>query len=176
MLANQRDNSAARAVSDLDNTLSSLLRSSIKGAHNLTLVQTKIVGVLNDVILPNASHLGFVSGILSSDGLEFRAQNLRKLQEYTNILRKEIPFPLFSAGDFYDEDFFNRFDHINNPKRWDKFWKYIFVNGKVTDLFMTPRWEKSEGARYEFELGKWMGITIHMVEDKIEPLLISNSR
>lgn len=175
MSGRQITSSTVKTMPDINDTLARSLAEAARGEHDLTSVRSKIVGVLRDVNSTyHASRLGFVAGVISSDGLGLRDQNLSKLQEYTRILRRENTFPIFSAGDFYDRAFFQRFDRIEDAKTWDDFWRHIFVNGKITDLFMTPKWDKSEGSRYEFGLAKEMRITVHMVDKKTELLLVCN--
>lgn len=47
------------------------------------------------------------------------------------------------------------------------FWREIFKSGHVTDVFMTPRWEKSKGAVDEYKTAQKIGLTIHYLQEGI---------
>jgi hypothetical protein len=113
--------------------------------------------------------IGYVAGILFSDGPEFFDRNVKILEDHTTRIRSEQSFPIFSSIDvFYDDDFYNRLPETTLPydqrrKVFFDFWRAIVGCGYVTDIFMTPRWEKSEGARDEYETAKKHNLKIHII-------------
>ncbi len=114
--------------------------------------------------------IGFVSGIIFSEGIQFKKRNLNRLSAYTQKLQKTNEYPIFSAVDIFYNGLFERLPESKLPeiKRrpiFFAFWKNIMESGYITDLFMTPRWEKSQGARDEIDKGKKIGMTIHYVEE-----------
>lgn len=111
------------------------------------------------------SRLGYVSGIITSDGPNFIQQNLTKLDRYTDFLRQQQDFPVFSARDIFSDELFTRLNAYHlPPKDWEKFWREILSFGHVTDVFMTPRWESSRGATDEYDTAKKLGLRLHLVE------------
>lgn len=91
--------------------------------------------------------LGYVSGIISSDGPEFLEKNRKILQEKTEKYRKEHDFPIFSANDIFTPDFVDRLGHDAPP--YVSFWRKILNSGLVTDVVMTKGWKRSKGATDE---------------------------
>lgn len=111
--------------------------------------------------------VGYAAGIVASDGPEHIERNVLLLAEYANRLRKAHPFPIFSAVDVFGvTGLWDRFvpmfvrGEITDDD-FKKFWRGILGSGYVTDVFMTPRWEFSNGARDEHETATACGIRIH---------------
>lgn len=114
------------------------------------------------------SQIGYVSGIITSDGPEFIERNLKVLASNTEEIRKKHPFPVFSPTDIFDNALFARLMEMKLPvsereAKFIAFWREVLKCGHVTDIFMTPRWELSKGARDEYETAKQLGLTIHYV-------------
>ncbi len=155
-----------KKIQELNESLAASLQESARNG-NLDSVSFKIADMLRNVRFQHPDRrLGFVAGIIESDGLKFRYPNLEKLFHYTKMLGDEYPFPIFSAADIYGKEFLRRFNSVNDPDKWDRFWKHILVNGKVTDIFMTPGWNRSYGAKIEFKIATKIGITIHIIDKK----------
>ncbi len=51
----------------------------------------------------NAKRIGYVAGIIGSEGPEHVENNLKKLMDYTMTIRKKHDFPIFSATDVFKE-------------------------------------------------------------------------
>jgi len=90
---------------------------------------------------------------------------MRILREHTEKIRKEKDFPIFSATDVMAlETLIQIKAHKLVVKDFIKFWREILESGHVTDIFMTPRWNKSFGATDEHETAKKLGIKIHYLD------------
>lgn len=115
------------------------------------------------------NQIGFVSGIIYSDGIEFKDRNIKTLNEYTKKLRTENNFPIFSGVDIFYNGLYEKLEESKLPyeQRRNVFigvWQNIVGCGYITDIFMTPRWELSEGAKDELATANEKGITGHYVE------------
>jgi hypothetical protein len=77
---------------------------------------------------------------------------------------------IFSSVDlFYGNEFYNQIEDTRLPYKERRtafigFYREILQNSFITDIFMTPRWQKSEGATDEHETAKKQKLTIHYVE------------
>ncbi len=129
---------------------------------SIEVLSETIILILEEAHKKANKRLGYVSGIISSDGPKNIARNVKKLEEYTERLREKNNFPIFSAADIFYSELFLR---INGKDLKDhhflKFWREILESGYVTDIFMTPGWERSIGAKDEHETARKMGIKIH---------------
>ena len=111
-----------------------------------------------------------MAGIISSDGPQYFEINRKKLANHTKKLRIIHKFPIFSAIDVFSTDVYMRLKEmtLSFEKREVKmrfFWREILKSGYITDIFMTPRWDKSNGAVDEHKTAKIIGLTIHYVGD-----------
>jgi hypothetical protein len=118
--------------------------------------------------LPNSNRIGFVSGSLFSDGPKFVERNMRRLEEYTNQLRAAHQFPIFSAIEVFYSGLSNQLEEYKGSMearrpRLITFWKNVLSFGHITDIFMTPGWERSEGAQDEHLNAQKSGVTIHYI-------------
>lgn len=135
---------------------------------NLIEVRLSIVQVLKEAKRKHVSgRLGYVSGIITSDGDEKILENINRLENYTNDIRKIQKFPIFSPTDI-SNDVYARLQEMKLPKKereekFIAFWREILTSGLVTDIFMTPRWKESRGAQDEHETALKVGIEIHYV-------------
>ena len=117
----------------------------------------------------HADRIGYVAGVLFSEGADHVEQNIKKLNSYTELLRMKNPFPIFSSVDiFYDEEFYKNLAEANLPYQerrtaFFQFYRDMLSSGYITDIFMTPRWEISEGATDEHETAKKQNLTIWYV-------------
>ncbi len=117
------------------------------------------------------TRIGYASGILYSDGPEHVDRNKKRLRQHTEKLRAEMDFPIFSAVDIFTDEVYNRINIVDIPFEerrniFLKFWREVLSCGHITDVIMTPRWEKSEGATDEYNTAQQNGLTILIVESK----------
>ncbi len=137
------------------------IKKGLSWAQTLAEVRIAVLEVLHQE-RKTQEKLGYVSGIITSDGPSRMKENIVFLGQYTESLRKMHPFPLFSAVDVFDEDVYNRIQmHKVSEDEWLYFWRDILKSGHVTDVFMTPRWEHSKGATYEYNVAIEFGLSIH---------------
>lgn len=111
--------------------------------------------------------VGYVAGIITSDGPEHIARNNARLARYADYLRSIHPFPLFACPDIFTDEVFAQVgaQHLT-VEEWLIFWRKILRLGHVTDVFMTPRWEVSLGAQDEYKTAQALNLRIHLVPDR----------
>ncbi|PJE63372.1 hypothetical protein COU89_03700 [Candidatus Roizmanbacteria bacterium CG10_big_fil_rev_8_21_14_0_10_45_7] len=95
-----------------------------------------------------------------------QARNIQRLADYTSALRGQYQFPIFSGHDVLyngrmDTLPESKLPYVERRTRMLAFWKTIVTCGSITDIFMMPGWERSEGARDEHNSALQMGITLH---------------
>ena len=143
---------------------------ALKSAKNLIHVREELVKLFKTTKNGKAAKIGYVAGIITSDGPEYFETNRKRLVDYVKKLGKIHSFPMFSAVDVFSSEVYERLEEWKLPfgEREVKvrfFWREILKSGCVTDIFMTPRWDKSKGAINEHKTAKEIGLKIHYVED-----------
>lgn len=116
------------------------------------------------------TRIGYVAGIITSDGPGYFVANRKRLADYVRKLRKIHKFPMFSAVDVFSSEVYERLEEWKLPSsereaKVRSFWRKILKSGHVTDVFMTPRWEKSKGALDEHKTAKKIGLRTHYIKD-----------
>lgn len=144
------------------------LKNILHGSGNLYEVEKRILHYLKSVN-KKGERVGFVSGIIFSGGIERFGENVKKLDHYTKKIRKKYSFLIFSAVDVFYSGLFNTLSESREPfevrrPKMMRFWNHVMTSGYITDLFIEPGWELSEGARMEHERCKEMNVTIHYPE------------
>lgn len=116
--------------------------------ENFDILFEKTVEVLAEIKKESKDgRVGYVSGIISSDGPEFLERNRKILQEKTEKARETYEFPIFSANDIFSPELVDRLGHKSS--NYINFWRKILHAGLVTDVIMTTGWERSKGATDE---------------------------
>lgn len=106
--------------------------------------------------------LGYVSGVITTDGPEHVSANIQRLNDHTERLRAVHDFPIFAPTDvFTDFVYANVSAESLSSTEFKQFWRNVLATGHVTDIFMTPRWEVSGGARDEHEAALELNLLIH---------------
>ena len=141
----------------------------LKSAKNLVHVREELIKLFKVTKNGNAK-IGYVAGVMYSEGPEFAKTNLDRLISHAEKLRKLHGFPMFTAVDVFPHEVYNNLEEwkLSFEEREEKvrqFWREILKSGHVTDIFMTPRWEKSKGALDEHKTARQLGLKIHYVED-----------
>lgn len=151
---------------------------AINHSTNLVHVQEGMFEVFKTIkeAEPN-QRIGYVSGLISSEGPENIPKNMKRLEAYTELIRKQYDFPIFSATDVFGNGMHEQVEEFHfekelQQKHFMDFWDAVLGTGHVTDIFMTPRWEVSTGAKDEFRIAQAMGMKIYMIESiaKIEEI------
>ena len=134
--------------------------SSIEDVLRVTVLV--ITGIKNNN--PEAK-IGYVAGKVTADGLENIEKNLKRLHKFTDIIAKEFEGQIFSAADVFNDEVYWRINLAKpiHEKDFYSFWRQVVGSG-VTDIFMTPEWEKSTGASDEHTTAKQLGIRIHYIK------------
>lgn len=141
-------------------------------SHSTTLKEVKdsLLKILEEVQQENKQkRVGYVSGIIFSDGPLHVKRNVKILSDYTVFLRKNNSFPIFSPTDIFYDGLYHNLKEASFPEEARRilfmtFWRDILSSGFITDIFMTPRWQQSEGATDEHNLAQKQGLTIHYVQ------------
>jgi len=167
--------SAVQSTSLSGDHIQSLFRRKMESVKNLESAEKGIVmGLvrLRETVREKSDRIGFVCGVLTSDGPEFLDANLARHRNYTSSLREAFLFPVFSATDVFDDKLLERLK--DEPESsWRRMWRGVLSTQMVTDLFFTPGWERSIGAKDEHDTAKNLGLKIHYLnEDHSHNLLI----
>ncbi len=141
----------------------------LKNTKNLVHVREELFKLFKATKNGKIIKIGYVAGIMNSDGPNFFVRNSKLLVNHAAKLRKMHKFPMFTAVDVFPEEIYKNLEEwrLSFEKREAKvrnFWRTILKSGYVTDVFMTPRWDKSKGATDEHKTAKKVGITIHYME------------
>lgn len=157
---------------DIIASMKAKLARVLVDSTNLAAVRDKVVALFDQTRQRTGTkRIGYVAGIINSDGPEKVEENRQRLAEYTERIREEQDFPIFSATDIFSKELFAKLEEVKlgGPERNEafmRFWREILESGNVTDIFMTPRWEQSVGATDEHKTATKLGITIHCVGAK----------
>ena len=117
--------------------------------------------------------IGYVAGIITSDGPGKIELNRKRLIEYTDRLEGLYDYPLFSAVDIFSDEIYDRIeekklDADTRERKFAKFWGGVIRSGHLTDIFMTPGWQRSKGATIEHNTAKEIGLKIHYYENIVQ--------
>ena len=147
------------------------IQKAIENSTNLKHVEKAILEIFKEVKKDN-SKIGYVAGIVTSDGEENMMRNIKRLDELTEKLRKKSNFPVFSSVDIFGGGIYDKIEdfHLEKPlreKAFINFWRILLKSGHITDIYMTPRWNKSKGAKDEHKTAKEVEIVIHYVDEEM---------
>ncbi len=131
----------------------------VADSSNILQVESKITETLRRIKTSPEEKIGYISAILSSDGPKHIQTNIKILDKYTEFYRDILQFPVFSSSDIFIGKHVEKFKLTG--KEWISFWNNVLKFGQVTDIFMTPRWEESIGAKEEHKTAKELGLNIH---------------
>lgn len=134
------------------------LHQALLEAVSMEEVQSIALSVLADV-RKETDRLGYVVGIISSDGPDKIPENIQKLISATENIRAEQDFPVFSSQDIFSKELYEKLKLTNVTENdFRSLWSNVLESGYVTDVFFTPRWEESIGAKEEYEIAKRLGL------------------
>lgn len=146
------------------------IRGAVKHAKDINEVKISVLSVLKELKNEGAQRIGYVAGLVTSEGPENIDKNVRRLAKFTEHIRTQNDFPIFSSTDVISDELFERLGLEEFQKTdWEKFWRDILGAEErfVTDIFMTPRWEASRGSRDEHKVAKEVGMQIHYLKEEI---------
>jgi hypothetical protein len=143
-----------------------LLAQTLGNETSLAAVQTQLLKLLAHLRHEDGGRIAFVSGAVFSDGLEHFERNIGIINHHTDLVRATFDGSVFSCADaFYNLGLQSQLDVYDLPyeerrQRFLAFWRTILAGG-VTDIFMIPGWERSEGAQDEHQTAAHLKLRIH---------------
>jgi len=146
------------------------IEKAVKNANSIDEVKVGVFAVLDQLRTEGNERIGYVAGIITSDGPENIDRNVKRLIRFTEDVRGRNTFPVFSSTDVIGDALFKRLGAaLFKQTDWEKFWRDILGADEkfVTDMFMTPGWEKSRGATDEHNTAKKVGMQIHYLIEEI---------
>jgi len=147
------------------------IAEAVKEANSLTQVREFLFNVFREYRQAGNNRIGYVSGTITSEGREHIQRNIERLAKFTDHIRTQYEFPIFSPTDVFSDALFARLDAAGFKNAdWVIFWREVLGTKDrfVTDMFMTPRWEKSQGAADEHRIAKEVGMNIVYITEKLE--------
>ena len=147
------------------------IRQAVKDAKTLVEVRDSLFNLFRQLRALGQPRIGYVSGVITSEGKEHVSENIQKLDNFTKQIRTQQEIPVFSATDVFDDTLFERLEaagFVNTD--WEVFWKEVLGTEDkfVTDMFMTPGWEHSHGASDEHRIAQQTGMKIYYLKDGLE--------
>ena len=145
-----------------------LIFEAVSEAETLNDVYKGLIAVLNQINRSRNLRIGYVAGIITSEGQERAESNFQRLAKYTEFLRFRHDIPMVSASEIFRSDILDRGKQGHpgyEQADFLRFWRSILACGHITDVFFTPRWEESFGARDEYDIAKSLNLRIHFVEE-----------
>ena len=128
------------------------LLAYLKGSTTLKDISTRLIELLNQLHQEGNPQIGYVAGMISSEGPENIQKNLDILERRTQELSKIYNFPLFSQNDIFTDDVYKQIKQSGATHAdFEEFYQQIHSTGLITHIFMTPKWELSVGATDEHE-------------------------
>ncbi|MCL4384346.1 hypothetical protein M1116_02740 [Patescibacteria group bacterium] len=139
-----------------------LIYDAVKDSTSLPDLAKKLIAYLKKFSHNGATPIGFVAGIINSDGPDLVEKNKQRLASFTQQICTQVSFPVFSCLDVYEGEL-RQIITASGATHNDYllFWRQVLESGFITDLFLTPGWERSRGVQDEYETAKSMVINIH---------------
>ncbi|MDO8618487.1 MAG: DUF4406 domain-containing protein [Candidatus Daviesbacteria bacterium] len=142
--------------------MNELIGKAVANADSLDEVFDSLISLLADIKDESGSGVAYVAGIVNSDGSEFRDRNIERLQSFTTKIGEKYGLVTFSAADLFPRDVFTKVTRNGfNPEEFKSGWKRVFSSGYIEQVFMTPRWEVSDGATDEHNVATQLGLVIN---------------
>lgn len=137
----------------------------LKNGKNLGQISDLLIEFLAKLKDKGNKNIGYVSGMISSEGPENIDNNLKRLEKYTQEISEEYKFPIFSQNDIFTDDVYK---YIKNSgvthTDFEKFYQKVHGSGLITHMFMTPKWELSKGATDEYKTAQRCGIKLIFIQ------------
>jgi len=116
-------------------------------------------------------HIGLISGRVSGIDDDAVKNNKARLVMYSNEIGIQKPGAvIFSCPEAFSDEAKTKIKYEtmgDNRKR--TLWQQMVLAGIFTDIYMTPGWEKSEGAWLEYEAARnRKDVAIHFIIDSAD--------
>ena len=137
-----------------------LIYQAVKKSRSFAEIEKNLIAFLKNISDKN-TQIGFVTGIINSDGPECVERHKNNLQKATKLLQQQNEFPIFSCLDVYENEL--REMLIRQSVTYQDyllFWRHILESGYITILYLTPGWQRSTGVKDEIMTAKKMGLKI----------------
>lgn len=135
----------------------------------LLLKETNTIPEITQQIIPflrsqHTKDLGFVTGILTSDGLDKLPHHKDQLLRFTQKIRQEVEYPVFSFPEIFAEQRREQIGYYTaNADEIKLFCRALITKSGVTKVFFTPGWERSSGCQDEYRIAFESGIQCIML-------------
>jgi hypothetical protein len=144
------------------------IEKAVVNANNIEEVKTLLLDVLKKVREEGAEKIGYVAGIITSEGPENIDRNVKRLAGFADSVCLQSNFPIFSSTYLITDALFEKLGMQTIAQAdWQKFWRDVLSSGFITDIFMTPRWEISYGSCDEHKTAQEVGMKIHYLTKEI---------
>jgi hypothetical protein len=141
------------------------IQKHLQGASTLQQIASGLTNLFLEMRHEGVREIGYVSGMITSEGPENIDRNLERLDVYTSQLQKKYPFPIFSQNDIFTPDVYEAIKQSGaTHEDFDKFYRDVHGSGYITHMFMTPKWELSLGANEEYHTAKKNNLNIVFVD------------
>src|SRR5438105_2019660 len=94
-----------------------LFTKAVANAKTLDEIEEAILGVIANQDPDKKGKVGYVSGVITSDGFLYVQRNLRRLKKHTEKIKKEFNFPIFAPTDIFSHELLKRIDAFNLPEQ-----------------------------------------------------------
>lgn len=111
------------------------------------------------------SRIGYVSGVLTSDGPHRVLDNREELIRLAGVLQEMHHFPIFTLQDVFTPETLRRLKEAGHTSRhYTDLAAQVLQSGHITDVFFAPRWEGSQTALFEHDIADRFGLRINYIE------------
>lgn len=127
----------------------------------LAQISDLLVDLLQKIHDEGNENIGYVCGMISSEGPENITKNLERLEKFTQDIRKKYDYPIFSQNDIFTTEVYKKIKQAGaTHDDFELFYQKVHGSKLITHLFMTPKWELSKGATDEYKTAQRCGIKV----------------
>ncbi len=137
--------------------MQTVIQNAIQHSIDLEDIKKNLFKLFRQLRKNEYQNIGYVSGIITSNGPQHISKNLKMLEKYTTELRRKHNYPIFSATDIFSQKIFEQINAQNlTTQNWNNFWKELIGHPQkyISHIFMTPGWKQSQGAKQEHLVAK----------------------
>ena len=113
----------------------------------------------------NYPRIGYVSGILTSEGPHRVLQNREELIRLAGVLQEMHHFPIFTLQDIFTPETLRLLKEAGHTSlHYTDLATQVLQSGHITDTFFAPRWKISPTVCLEHDAAERFGLKIHYIE------------